>query len=83
MSIVKEVIIWQNGDVMAFKENGRQVPACQIGCILSSELIKKLNEYCDEDTKFYMAVKNIGVGARRYEMDVSWWFKKNQEEGGN
>ncbi|MCJ7790566.1 MAG: hypothetical protein MUP69_10420 [Candidatus Atribacteria bacterium] len=55
MSVVSEVVIWQNGNVMAFKENGKQVTECQIGCILSEGLIKKLNEYCDEETKFYMA----------------------------
>ena len=38
---VTEVIFWQNGNVMAFQENGRQVPECQIGCILSEEMIKK------------------------------------------
>ena len=82
MSLVKEVVIWQNGNVMAFKENGRQVPECQIGCILSPELVKRLDEYCDEDTKFSMAVYSDNEGAsKRYDMDVSWWFRKKKEEG--
>lgn len=80
---VSEVVIWQNGNVMAFKENGRQVPECQIGCILNEELVKKLNEYCDETTKFYMAVFDEDTYTRRYEMNVDWWFKKKKEEGEN
>jgi len=77
---VTEVVFWQNGNVMAFNQNGRQVGECQIGCILSEELIKKLNEYCDETTKFYMAIYSDNEGAsKRYEMDVSWWFKRKEE----
>ena len=77
---VTEVIFWQNGNMMAFRKNGRQVPECQIGCILSPELIKKLNEYCDKDTKFYMAIYSGNEGAsKRYEMDISWWFKRKEE----
>ena len=74
---VTEVVIWQNGNVMAFKENGRQVPECQIGCILSPELVKKLNEYCDETTKFSMAVYDESL-PRRYDLNLGWWFKKKE-----
>ena len=78
---VSEVVIWQNGNVMAFDKNDRQVGECQ-GCILDSNLVNNLNEYCDETTKFYMAIYSDNEGAsKRYDMDVSWWFRKKKEEG--
>jgi hypothetical protein len=75
---VSEVVIWQNGNVMAFNENGRQVGECQ-GCILDPKLIHRLNGYCDEETKFSMAVCENGRTMKRYEMDLNWWFKKKKE----
>ena len=64
-------------DIENFRENGRQVPECQIGCILSEGLIKKLNEYCDETTKFSMAVYDESL-PRRYDLNLGWWFKKKE-----
>ena len=74
---VTEVIFWPNGNVMAFKKNGRQVPECQTGCILDPKLIEKLNEYCDETTKFSVAVYDESL-PRRYDLNLGWWFQRKE-----
>jgi len=72
---IRKVYIFTNGNVMAFDENGKQVPEGQ-GFIF--DVAKSLVKYCDEKTQFYFGQwRETAIPC-----DFSWWFKKakTQEE---
>ncbi len=72
--VATAVIIFNNGTTMVFDTFGEQIVGCQ-GCILNVKIIKNLNKYCDEDTKFY---KGDWVHRTRkpLDWDLKWWFKE-------
>lgn len=71
--IIKEVYMYLNGMVMAFNEQGEQVPECQ-GFLF--EVADKLKECCDKNTNFYYSLWK----SWKEECDFSWWFEKNEKE---
>ena len=73
---VEKAIIFTNGMIMAFDEQGEQIPKCQ-GCILDIKVVKNLNKYCDEDTIFSFAKWKERIYAN---LNLKYWFKKNKEK---
>jgi hypothetical protein len=69
--MIKEVIIFANGMVAAFDEKGEQFPEAQ-GFIL--EVGEKLQTLCDEDTKFFFGISEIG----KVECHFNWWFNNHR-----
>ena len=72
--IVETVVIFANGTIMAFDSLGEQIAECQ-GCILDVKIIKNLNKYCNEDTKFYKG-DWVHKTRKSLDLDLKWWFKK-------
>ena len=72
--MVTNCIIFTNGMVMAFDENGNQVAECQ-GFILN--VAEKLKSHCNENTKWEFAEwKKWSMPA-----NFNWWWKnKNLKE---
>ena len=72
--VAKAVIIFGDGTTMVFDTFGEQIRQCQ-GCILDVKIIKNLNKYCDEDTKFYKA-DWVHKTTKPLDWDLRWWFKE-------
>ena len=72
MAKVKDCIIFTNGIVLSFDENGEQIPDCQ-GFIL--DIAEKLKSFCDENTKW----KFGEFGKWAYDANLSWYWEKKKE----
>ncbi len=73
MTRIKKCVIWTNGMVLSFDENGNQIPDCQ-GFIL--EISEKLRINCDEDTKFSFGKWDEFIE----DVDFSWYWLKNKTQ---
>lgn len=72
MAKVKDCIIFTNGIVLSFDENGEQTSGCQ-GFIL--DIAEKLKSCCDENTKW-----NFGeFGKWTHDANLSWYWEKKKE----
>ena len=67
---IKEVIIFTNGNVLCYDNEGKQMPMFQ-GFIF--DVAEKLKENCDKDTKFMFMRYATG---EILECKFDWWFKE-------
>ena len=74
--VIKNCIIFTNGVVMAFDEDGNQIPEYQ-GFIL--DVAEELKSHCNENTKWEFAE----WGKWSMPINLSWWWKEKQEKGGD
>ena len=72
MMKVTEVVIFHNGMVVVFDENGKQIPELQ-GPIF--EVMDKIGKAADENTKIHIAHSSASA---REQLNVSWWFKNKR-----
>ena len=70
----KKVIIFTNGNIMAFDKRDRPMEKCY-GCILDVGVIRNLNGCCGKDTKFYIGNWEDRV---RSPVKLRWWFEKGK-----
>jgi len=70
----KKVIIFTNGNIMAFDKGDMPLEKCY-GCILDVEVIRNLNGFCDKDTEFYIGNWEDRV---RSPVKLNWWFGKRE-----
>ena len=72
---VAKIIIFTNGNVMAFDMRGEQFSKCQ-GFVFSKRVENGIRKYCDENTAFEFGNWNEGT---RMNAKFSWWFKEKEK----